>query len=793
MKNIFFGIFLMICCSINAQNSADSATYYFKQGIAKMKLQQTNNKTSFKELEPLLSDFSKAEVFYRQSEDSLSKLGVAKCLHYQATIYNLSTLYSNKRKVRSLGLEAIPVLEEFNQIKQAAAAYQYLGITCLKLGYLTEAKKALFKAVQKGKKIQKSSKKPPYRLSAAYRWLGIFYGNIEMNDSSLHYSSKALDIIEQLVKKGSSNIKYAELYHNKAVIELRLGQDANAQISLLQSRKYLGSNETFDGIDLICKSYFVEAKVFRENQDSVNSIQLLNKIASIYSKHNFPNYKLKLYNEYGSFFLHFQDTIQALAYYNKAIENSHNDDEATHGDKMATLNNLGLLHFSLGNITKGNDYFEEAFKLQKQYRSDTPDLADNLNKSAEMNSGLNEFQKALQTIQKAIAVNSNDINRHDTQYIPTSHSIIKNEFILLNSLYLKASILSSVNENKFENLILALSTIQTADTFLNRSILNLAFNEDKLNLIETYKKLYPLGVNICYELYVFSKDETFLYKAFYFTERSKSFTLNTEINLKSQLMAKGVKEIDIHLFQYNQERIKELLSRLKYEENGMSEDTKDEYIQQLDYLKKEVQLYKDENINDRVTTISTITEIQTRLNNHEAIINYAVLEDAILAFVITKEEMLNYYLSLTDDIFTKLKDFQNSFKSRYSSRFSKKGHELYKFLILPLKEGLEGKTQLIIIPHNNLYNFSFEALITQEKAGAKYNELNYMINDFDISYHYSASLWSLSKQDNKTNFETFYLGLAPFAQKNTSVTIDRKEHQTRTIEKQPKRTFICSN
>jgi len=100
-------------------------------------------------------------------------------------------------------------------------------------------------------------------------------------------------------------------------------------------------------------------------------------------------------------------------------------------------------------------------------------------------------------------------------------------------------------------------------------------------------------------------------------------------------------------------------------------------------------------------------------------------------------------------------------------------HELYKILLALVAEHLTGKERLIIIPHGILYKVPFEALLpTPASASPKtspvdYRKLDYLARHFDLSYHYSASLYArgLQQKEPKTSRNAF-LGFAPVFRSN---------------------------
>ncbi|MFK7905488.1 MAG: CHAT domain-containing protein, partial [Chitinophagales bacterium] len=127
--------------------------------------------------------------------------------------------------------------------------------------------------------------------------------------------------------------------------------------------------------------------------------------------------------------------------------------------------------------------------------------------------------------------------------------------------------------------------------------------------------------------------------------------------------------------------------------------------------------------------------------------------------------------------------------------------ELYELLIAPIKSLITNHQSLItnlkIIPAGILNTIPFEALLTEKVAtNTKYADLPYLLLQYDISYHYSATLWhqALQNIDEKQMEarsileEASFVGFAPVYKNEQKQSLDEaitsglyNEENTRSI------------
>ncbi len=85
-------------------------------------------------------------------------------------------------------------------------------------------------------------------------------------------------------------------------------------------------------------------------------------------------------------------------------------------------------------------------------------------------------------------------------------------------------------------------------------------------------------------------------------------------------------------------------------------------------------------------------------------------------------------------------------KEKSFESFCKSSHELFKLLLDPVYSQIQQKEKLVIIPDEILCLIPFESLLINLPDKEKnFGNLNYLITEHSISYHFSAALWLIDR------------------------------------------------
>lgn len=200
--------------------------------------------------------------------------------------------------------------------------------------------------------------------------------------------------------------------------------------------------------------------------------------------------------------------------------------------------------------------------------------------------------------------------------------------------------------------------------------------------------------------------------------------------------------------------------------------------------------------------IVCIDSLQQYLKENSAMISYFIGDTTITKIFISKNE-IKVIQSKKDSQFDSLvNEFINGINSKSSKdyySFQTISNELYNILLNPFSMYINDSTSLIIIPDGNLYNIPFEALVKSVTHNDEKEiipaEIDYLILHNPISYHYSATLWYLTKkrdierQNISTEYE--YFVAAPFST-NSYPQFDSKRHIAQMYEKTDEKVVYAS-
>ncbi len=156
-----------------------------------------------------------------------------------------------------------------------------------------------------------------------------------------------------------------------------------------------------------------------------------------------------------------------------------------------------------------------------------------------------------------------------------------------------------------------------------------------------------------------------------------------------------------------------------------------------------------------------LPELQKILGEDQIVLNYFMVEQVLYTVVVKQDETEVVRIELPKDFRQLVQDFSNAINWLNETDVLSISRRLYELLINPVADLLfdifdEGLVKpLVIIPHDCLFNVPFESLRNEEE------EL--LLQQFDISYHYSTSIWLRQKQQARkdSSKQPRFLGIAP--------------------------------
>lgn len=441
----------------------------------------------------------------------------------------------------------------------------------------------------------------------------------------------------------------------------------------------------------------------------------------------------------------------ALNNFNEALEIWRSLYPEGHPNEGFILTNIGRTYQVMGDLDAAHHNFDKALAVyKKHYGQKHPEIANTYNLIGNVHNFKGQFEEAVTHYQHALVANSPEFNNENIEMNPPADGYL-NARIMLNSLYYKAQALEDFHINfslKFRDLKLSLSTLQSADTLTDR-LRQLSSNEaDKLSLGEIASQVYENGVRLCYYMADVSvKKDPYYELAFYFAEKSKAAVLLQAI---SDASAKSFANIP-------DEKLKEehdLQAEIAFYEQKLAqkpdEETERLFRQQLFQLRQKyadfitaLEAQYPEYFNLKYNTSTPgVAEIQQSLSEGSVMFSYFLADRTrrVYVFQISKDKFKADNVPQTENFNRYISGMRNSIYFRDDDVYHLCASELYKTLFPSSPH--KNTSQLIIVPSGRLGTIPFEALLTRSpRSGTDYGSLDYLMNDYAISYQYAAALY----------------------------------------------------
>ncbi|WCL80579.1 CHAT domain-containing protein [Saprospira sp. CCB-QB6] len=293
---------------------------------------------------------------------------------------------------------------------------------------------------------------------------------------------------------------------------------------------------------------------------------------------------------------------------------------------------------------------------------------------------------------------------------------------------------------------------------------------------------YSYALNACYILG--QEDPQYLEKAFYYSERAKSFLLlqsfqaakaRQEAGLPQQLLEKEegfrqtITTLKQDIFQYKQAGRSKEQAAQKLEKELLAQESAFRNFQKE--LQKDYPAYYQMQYE---LPIRDLKSCQAALAQNQGLLEFFVGEEYTYSFGIKKDQIqLKRHKISREGLRKRIKSYRNSIYGHYlglgkkteesykqdAEDFCAQGFSFYQDLIAPLGELPE---RLIIVPAGALATLPFEPMITAKvDQPTNYQTHPYLVQKHAISYNYSATLWQEMKERKGPKASKELLAFAP--------------------------------
>lgn len=306
----------------------------------------------------------------------------------------------------------------------------------------------------------------------------------------------------------------------------------------------------------------------------------------------------------------------------------------------------------------------------------------------------------------------------------------------------------------------------------------------RYNLVDKYKDLYLVAVNISLELYKLTDQKEHLHAAYKYIALSKGSELKFRRNFRSTLAKSKLPKALVR-------KIEETISLVNAYTQMLDELQNVEHVSdsKQDYISKNLLVANEELDSLLIMARSQssafdqelsdfknfdLSAMQKRLGAKNAILEYYFDKNVrdgkrrLICFLITNKEVYHFDLDVDTAVVQKIEllkvdhlsnDQTNkgSVLQSETNAFISTLYELHSLLVYPLNKKIRGKN-LIIIPDEELNYIPFEILLIDKPTGQmpNFSGLNYLIKEHSISYGYSSDLTRTKRKSGarSTTFNT---------------------------------------
>lgn len=614
-----------------------------------------------------------------------------------------------------------------------------------------------------------------FDLASPYHNLGVVYYYFGDYEKALDCYDKVLSIYQHT----QLSTKITSTYNNIGQINVLKGDYAlgleylNKAVTMALENK--GENDL--GVASIYNSIGVLYYFKKEYNTALYYHEKVLKIKEAHLDSDHP-YMVVTYNNLGLVHGHTGNYKNALEFFNKSLAIQRKTLGDVHVDIASTYRFIGEIYAKSGDYNQAINYYGKALQLRTQiFGTKHPDIAESYNDLAKTYQKKGDSEKVLALSQHALVANLPNFQDSVGYSNPTLANYFKQNF-LLTSLQLKAEAFQQIfGKSRNQNdLIESLNTFKLCDQLIDQISQDRLQHADKITFGKTSVLVYEKAVTACVARYQESQDDNYLQLAYYFSEKSKASVLRQTLSDNS---AKSFGLVPSELLALEKQlKIDRAYFQSKVRSNratGGEDDLSNKDLESKAFITNRTLdsliLSFEENFPEYYqlkyqNKITGITELQKFIKDpNSAIIEYFITDSLLYAFTITQG---SYSISSTpigidlDSLVQALRVVVAG-KNQKHSDFVRTSYEMYQLLISPIAPYLSDQVdKVIIVPHGALSLIPFELLLTKapNNRGEDYRQLPYLLNDYQVVYANSGTLWA-KEYDRKTDWDYQFAGYAP--------------------------------
>ncbi|MCH2022561.1 MAG: CHAT domain-containing protein [Saprospiraceae bacterium] len=610
------------------------------------------------------------------------------------------------------------------------------------------------------RKYQKDKNKTLQEIMRLYGALYYKTGNYEQ---ALKKTTLGLEIALSDMRSRSDTVFVARSYNNIGLFYIELGDIYKAEDycnSALYLYKKMGNH--FEA----ATTYLNLGEFFSQQGNLKDALNFYKEgIGSLNKSRNIPKHKLDksyitMYNGIG-------DVATQLGRYPEAynaLKKSLYIHKSEESKRDETYYVLGSYFRTIGNYNKAVEYYNKALKilleLHGNYHPKIASIYYDLGQASFKEKNITKASQYYDSAQLAVQFPGNS----GKGFIENDSLNVSDKTVLLKVLEAQAHLLlalGKVNE--------AYNTTLTAVMVLEKMRNGFKEEGSKLFILQKMIPIYELSIRLAHDLYLKTNEVRYIHAAFQLVEKSKAMllldALKTEEARHFGNVPKDLLDEERRLVR-ERGRYEKLLFEAKSSANekGINRNQKallnlkraSEKLQSV--LEKDYPKYHELKYD---TKIASLEQVQNNLNEKTALVEFFIGNEYIYIFSVYKDTIMLTSIPVNDNFEDLIKDLRRSLTDvnlitqNLDSAFllfAPNARSIYTEYVEPALR-LNGIERLIFIPDGLLNYIPFGVLLTSEPNLKKtnFNQLSYLIKQFNINYHYSATLMLFSRESPKTN------------------------------------------
>lgn len=589
-------------------------------------------------------------------------------------------------------------------------------------------------------------------IGTVQRKIGDFAAALEYYHKSTKIDKEALGPDHPNVAQGLNNIAIIKYYQGDYQQALDYMKEATHTLSRYWGEKHPQVAIGYNNISIVYSEMGKLEEAIQYMQKSIAiKEEVIGKVnldvAIGYQNLGALNYDLKEYDE-------------AIKNYHKALGLLRDIFDGGHPEIANIYANLGQAYSAQTKYSKALEYLEKDLDMNTRLLgSDHPFIADTHTKVAENYTMQGNPALALPHYQKAISILTGNASvEPGIQEI--SFDQVTHPVFLMEALQGKGDAHRTLfNESgETKHLQEALRTYLAASSLVDNMQTQYRSDESKLMLGERADDIYNSGLETAYQLYQATGDPRQVRYALYFAEQGKAQVLLEQLMETEARSFANVPDSLVDKEQQIRREITRLHGDLKTK-TGQKTHIDSLHVQGLrdslftlkkrltnhierleqDYPRYYQLKYQDVNI--------TTSDIKQVLEPGQTMIEYALMDRALYAFVVNKQHTKLKKIEIDSTLHPLINDFRSGIENEDKQVFADISYQLYRKLIQPLQSYISGNS-LVIVPDGKLHYLPFEALIRKPaNPNEAYKSFSYLLNKYTISYAPSATLLQFWNQD----------------------------------------------